>query len=125
MNAQSDTNVRWMVVDPLGKTIKLNEAQFVRHILGAHEYKDAANRAMVESRVQKSIASPRFIIRDQNDIGRRKYLDLVDVFDGTGVKIKTLTIVVDDSDEVITWILKRSINDFLTEGGMIYDAQMV
>ncbi len=73
----------------------------------------------------KSIVAPRFIIKDQRNSGRRKYLDLVDVPDETGVKIKTLTIVVDDKNEVVTWILKRNINELVPEGGMIYDAQVV
>ena len=125
MEENMPANIRWMVTDPLGKTIVLIEEQFIKHIIGDHENKDALNRAKIERQVQKSIAAPRFIIKDQRNIDRRKYLDLVDIPYDAGVKIRTLTIVVDDNNEVVTWILKRNINEDVVEGGMIYDAQMV
>ena len=125
MEENMQANIRWTVTDPLGKTIVLIEDQFIKHIIGDHENKDALNRAKIERQVQKSIAAPRFIIKDQRNIDRRKYLDLVDIPYEAGVQIRTLTIVVDDNNEVVTWILKRNINEDVFEGGMIYDAQMV
>ena len=125
MEENMQANIRWTVTDPLGKTIVLIEEQFIKHIIGDHENKDALNRAKIERQVQKSIVDPRFIIKDQRNIDRRKYLDLVDIPYEAGVQIRTLTIVVDDNNEVVTWILKRNINEDVFEGGMIYDAQMV
>ena len=124
-NQQAEASVRWSVTDPLGNKVILIEEQFIEHIIDAHESKDAINRAMIERQVRKSIAAPRFIIKDQRNVDRRKYLDLVDVSNEAGTQIKTLAIVVDDNNEVVTWILKRNINEFVVEGGMIYDAQMV
>ena len=120
-----DDNIRRTVIDPLGKAISLYENQFIRHIIGDHEEKDAFNRAIVERQAKNSIIKPRFIVKDQNYEGRRKYLDLVDVPEGDGIKIKSLTVVVDDNDRVVTWILKRTITDFLPKGDMFYDSQMV
>lgn len=125
MEENMQNNIRWTVTDPLGKKIILIEEQFIKHIIGDHENKDAVNRAKIERQMQKSIVDPRFIIKDQRNIDRRKYLDLVDIPYEAGVQIITLTIVVDDNNEVVTWILKRNINEDVVEGGMIYDAQMV
>ena len=122
---QAEPNIRWSVVDPLGNEVILYEARFTRHLIGDHEDKDALNRSLVEKQVQKSIAAPRFIINDLNYEGRRKYLDLVDVPEGEGIKIKTLTIVVEENHKVVTWILKRNINEFVPKEEIIYDSQMV
>ena len=124
-NQNEEASVRWSVTDPLGNEVFLNEDRFTRHLIGDHEAKDALNRSLVENQVQKSIAAPRFIINDQNYEGRRKYLDLVDVPEGEGIKIKTLTIVVEENHKVVTWILKRNINEFVPKEEIIYDSQMV
>ena len=125
MEENMQANIRWTVTDPLGNAVILYEERFARHLIADHKAKDAGNRASVEKQVQKSIANPRFIINDQNYEGRRKYLDLVDVPEGDGFKIKTLTIVVENNHKVVTWILKRNINEFVPKEEIIYDSQMV
>ena len=120
-----DDNIRWMVTDPLGKKISLYENQFIRHIIGDHKEKDANKRAVIENQAKYSIIAPRFVIADRKYAGNRKYLDLVDVPEEEESKIRTLTVVVSENDEVITWIPKRSINEGFIKGEEIYDARMV
>ena len=117
--------IRWIVTDPLGNDIILKEQTFIEHIQGDHQGKDSANRAAVEEQAKFTLTSPRFIIKNHQE-GRRKYLDLVDMPEGKDFNIRTLTIIVDGDNEVVTWIPKRSINDSVKteEGGMIYDKRM-
>ena len=37
------------------------------------------------------------------------------------ISIRSLSVVVDTSGEVVTWFARRTINDVLTEGDVIYD----
>ena len=119
-----EEEIRWIVTDPLGNDIILKEQTFTEHIQDDHQVKDSANRAAVEEQVKYTIQCPRFIIKNGIE-GRFKYLDLVDIIEGDIIKIKTLTVVVDynNSNAVVTWMIKRSINYSTDEGEIIYDAR--
>ena len=119
-----DDNIRWTVTDPIGKTIVLKKNTFNEHIRDDHATKDAANRAAIEEQVKFTLHSPRFVVKDRKYAGNRKYLDLVDVPEEAESRVRTLTVIVDENDEVITWIPKRSINEGFTKGEEIYDARV-
>ena len=120
-----EEKIRWRVTDPLGNDIILKEQTYTEHIQGDHQVRDSANRAAVEAQAKFTLTSPRFIIKNHQE-GRRKYLDLVDMPEGENFNNRTLTVIVDGDNEVVTWIPKRSINDSVRteEGGMIYDKRM-
>ena len=115
-------NVRWQVVDPLGNEIYLTEENFQYHIIGMHEQGDARVRAAIEPQARFAVKCPRFIIRDIQSPGRVKYLSLTYIKDDAKVSIRTIAVVV-DRDEVVTWFARRTINEVLEEGDVIYDAQ--
>lgn len=114
------STIRWKVTDPLGNEIHLTEENFHFHIIGKHDSKDAEVRAKIESQARFAVESPRFIIRDIQSPGRFKYLDLADIQDGENVSIRTVAVVV-ENDEVVTWFARRTINDVLDKGDVIYD----
>ena len=116
-------NVRWKVIDPLGNEIRLMENNFIFHIIGQHDSKDAKVRAEIEPQARFAVTHPRFIISDIQSPGRVKYLSLTKIKDGTKVYIRTIAVVVDMNGEVVTWFARRTINDILEEGDVIYDAQ--
>lgn len=116
-------NVRWQVVDPLGNEIYLTEENFRFHIIGQHDSKDAKVRAEIEPQARFAVTHPRFIISDIQSPGRVKYLSLTKIKDDTKVYIRTIAVVVDTDSEVVTWFARRTINDILEEGDVIYDAQ--
>lgn len=113
-------NVRWQVVDPLGNEIHLNEGNFIYHIVGRHDSKDALVRAAIEPQAKFAVEHPRFVVRDAQAAGRVKYLSLVDIQDDAKISIRTIAVVV-ENDEVVTWFARRTINDVLTQGDVIYD----
>ena len=116
-------NIRWEVTDPLGRKIFLNEENFRDHIVGRHDTKDAEIRSKIEPQAKFAIEHPRFIIRDLQYSGRMKYLSLTDIKDKDNVYIRTITVVVDENGEVVTWFARRTINDNLEEGDVFYDAR--
>ena len=113
-------NVRWKVADPLGNEIYLTEENFQFHIIGKHDSKDAEVRAKIEPQARFAVENPRFIIRDIQSPKRVKYLNLADIQDDMKVSIRTVAVVV-ENDEVITWFARRTINDVLDKGDVIYD----
>ncbi len=116
-------NIRWEVTDQLGRKIFLNEENFRDHIVGRHDTKDAEIRSKIEPQAKFAIEHPRFIIRDLQYSGRMKYLSLTDIKDKDNVYIRTITVVVDENGEVVTWFARRTINDNLEEGDVFYDAR--
>ena len=116
-------NARWKVVDPLGNEIRLGEKNFRYHIIGSHDSKDAKVRAEIEPQAKFAVTRPRFIISDIQSPGRVKYLSLTKIKDDTKVYIRTISVVVDTNGEVVTWFARRTINDILEEGDVIYDAE--
>ena len=116
-------NVRWKVIDPLGNEIYLGEENFIYHIIGLHDFKDAKFRAMIEPQAKFAVENPRFIIRDIQSSERVKYLSLADIKDGAKVYVRTISVVVDANSEVVTWFARRTINENLKEGDVIYDAR--
>lgn len=116
-------NVRWQVVDPLGNEIYLTEENFIFHIIGQHDSKDAKVRSEIEPQARFAVEHPRFIISDIQSPGRVKYLSLTKIKDDTKVYIRIIAVVVDTDSEVVTWFARRTINDILEEGDVIYDAQ--
>ena len=115
-------NARWKVVDPLGNEIYLGEENFIHHIIGRHDTKDAKVRAQIEPQAKFAVENPRFIIRDIQSAGRLKYLSLTDIQDDEKIFVRTIAVVV-DNDEVVTWFARRTINDVLEKGDVIYDAK--
>ena len=116
-------NVRWKVTDLLGNEISLGEENFKYHIIGQHDTKDAKVRADIEPQAKFAVENPRFIIRDLQCSGRTKYLSLSDITDGNKVYIRTIAVVVEMNGEVVTWFARRTINDNLEKGDVIYDAR--
>ena len=118
--------VRWQVTDPLGNEIRLSEENFRYHIMEMHEEKDAEARKKIEEHVKYSLQNPRFIVKDKNIAGRKVYLDLVNVIGNEDlISIRSLSVVVDTSGEVVTWFAQRTINiKIQTEGGIIYDKRV-
>ena len=114
-------NIRWKVNDPLGSEIYLKENNFIWHIVGRHDSKDAEIRAKIEPQAKFTVEHPRFIIRDIQAAGRVKYLSLADVQDDVKITIRTIAVVVDENGEVVTWFARRTINDILEKEGVIYD----
>lgn len=112
--------VRWKVADPLGNEIHLTEENFRFHIIGKHDSKDAEVRAKIEPQARFAVEHPRFVIRDIQSPGRVKYLNLADIQDGANVLIRTVAVVV-ENDEVVTRFARRTINDVLNKGDVIYD----
>mgnify|MGYP007069935930 CR=1 FL=1 len=116
-------NVRWKVTDPLGNEICLSEDNFVHHIIGLHDYKDAKVRAEIEPQAKFAVEHPRFIVRNVQSLERVKYLSLTEIKDGVKIYIRTISVVVEANGEVVTWFARRTINDTLEEGDVIYDAR--
>lgn len=117
-------DIRWKVTDPLGNEIFLTEENFHYHIIGLHDSKDSKVRAQIEPQAKFAVEDPRFIIRDvQHDSGRVKYLSLTDIADDTMIYIRAISVVVEENGEVVTWFARRTINDALQEGDVIYDAR--
>lgn len=113
--------VRWQVKDPLGNEILLSEENFIHHIIEQHDSKDANIRAKIEPQTKFALEHPRFIVRNVTHPGRVKYLSLTNIQEGTAIYIRTIAVVVDADNEVVTWFARRTINDVLTEGDVIYD----
>ena len=119
-----EDEIRWKVTDPLGNEIILKEKTFVRHILGDHADKDALVRASIEEDVKYALEKPRFVIKDQKNPGRWKYLNLVLVTVDER-KLKPLGIIVEVTTKpfmVVTWYARRVMDESVGDGGMIYDA---
>lgn len=90
------------------------------HIIGMHASRDAEVRAKIEPQARFAVEHPRFVINDIQSPGRVKYLNLADIQDDTKTSIRTIAVVV-DKDEVITWFARRTINNVLEKGDVIYD----
>lgn len=116
-------NVRWQVVDPLGNEVRLMENNFIFHIIGQHDSKDAKVRAEIEPQAKFAVKHPRFIVNDLQAPKRVKYLSLTKIEDTTKIYIRTIAVVVEPNGEVVTWFARRIINDVLNEGDVICDAQ--
>ena len=114
-------NVRWQVTDPLGNEIRLSEENFIHHIIEQHDSKDADIRAKIEPQAKFALEHPRFIVRNVTHSGRVKYLSLTNIQEDKEIYIRTIAVVVDADNEVVTWFARRTINDVLTEGDVIYD----
>ena len=115
-------NARWKVINLFGKEISLGEENFQHHIIEQHDPKDAEIRAKIEPQAKFALEHPRFIVRDLQSSGRVKYLSLTDIKKDGAIYIRTITVVVEDN-EVVTWFARRTINDVLKEGDVIYDAR--
>lgn len=113
--------VRWQVTDPLGNEIRLSEENFIHHIIEQHDSKDADIRAKIEPQAKFALEHPRFIVRNVTHSGRVKYLSLTHIQEDKEIYIRTIAVVVDADNEVVTWFARRTINDVLTEGDVIYD----
>ena len=50
-------------------------------------------------------------------------MSLADIKDGAKVYVRTISVVVDANSEVVTWFARRTINENLEEGDVIYDAR--
>ena len=114
-------NIRWQVTDPLGNEIRLSEENFIHHIIEQHDSKDADIRAKIEPQAKFALEHPRFIVRNVTHSGRVKYLSLTNIQEDKEIYIRTIAVVVDADNEVVTWFARRTINDVLTEGDVIYD----
>ncbi len=114
-------NVRWKVTDPLGNELRLSEENFVHHIIVQHDPKDAEIRAKIEPQARFALEHPRFIVRNMQHSGRVKYLNLTNIQEGKEIYIRTIAVVVDAANEVVTCFARRTINDVLTEGDIVYD----
>ena len=118
-------NIRWKVIDPLGRKIFLSEKNFFTHIVGMHVERDAKAREMIEEQVKYSVKDPRFIVKDKNIEGRQVYLDLVDIVNDDSISIRPLFVVVEASGEIVTWFAKRTINvNVPKDGGIVYDKRL-
>ena len=116
-------NIRWKVLDPFKKAVRLSEYNFVHHIIEQHDPRDAEIRAKLEPQAKFAVEHPRFIIRDSQHSGRMKYLSLADIKGKNEIQIRTITVVVEANGEVVTWFARRTINDNLKEGDVFYDAR--
>ncbi|MBR1728290.1 MAG: hypothetical protein IJ728_02060 [Selenomonadaceae bacterium] len=119
-----DDEIRWKVTDPLGNEIVLYKDTFVEHIIGDHANKDAEVRRLIEDQVKFVLQSPYFIIKDQKNPNRWKYLGLVEV-PQEDQKIKTVGIIIEIEKEpfnIITWYARRVMDELVINGGMIYAA---
>lgn len=118
-------DIRWKVTDPLGNEIFLAEDNFRYHIIGTHLEKDAQAREKLEEQVKYCLHHPRFIVKDNTNEARRVYLDLADVLTEGLINIRPLFVVVEESNEVVTWFAKRTINIRMQDkGGIIYDRRI-
>ena len=115
--------IRWKVTDPLGNEVYLGEENFRFHIVGLHDSKDAQVRAQIEPQAKFAVEHPRFIVRDVKFSGRVKYLSLTEIADAETIYIRAISVVVEESGEVVTWFARRTINDALQEGDVIYDVR--
>ena len=115
--------IRWKVTDPLGNEVFLGEENFRFHIVGLHDSKDAQVRAQIEPQAKFAVEHPRFIVRDVKFSGRVKYLSLTEIADAETIYIRAISVVVEESGEVVTWFARRTINDALQEGDVIYDVR--
>ena len=115
--------IRWKVTDPLGNEIFLTEENFHCHIVGLHDLKDAKVRAQIEPQAKFAVEHPRFVIRDVKFSGRVKYLSLTEIADDETIYIRSISVIVEENGEVVTWFARRTINDTLQEGDVIYDAR--
>ena len=109
------------MTDPLGNEIRLSEENFIHHIIEQHDSKDADIRAKIEPQAKFALEHPRFIVRNVTHSGRVKYLSLTNIQEDKEIYIRTIAVVVDADNEVVTWFARRTINDVLTEGDVIYD----
>ena len=116
-------NIRWKVTDHFGKKIILREYNFVHHIIEQHDPRDVEIRSKIEPQAKFAIEHPRFIIRDNQHSGRVKYLSVADIEGKNEVQIRTITVVVEATGEVVTWFARRTINDNLEKGDVFYDAR--
>lgn len=119
-----ENEIRWRVTDPLGNDIVLYKDTFVEHIMGHHADKDAEVRMLIEDQVKFVLESPYFIIRDQKNTNRWKYLGLVEV-PQENRKLKTVGIIVEvekDPFNIVTWYARRVMDELVIDGGMIYNA---
>ena len=103
-------NIRWKVTDPLGNEIHLTEENFFNN----------SGQPQLEPQLKFIVKHPRFVIKHKIGDGRRSYLDLVDLIQGDAVTIRAVEIVV-DGGKIVTWFVRRTINDVLDKGDVIYD----
>lgn len=117
--------IRWKVSDPLGNEICLTEENFKYHITGTHDDKDAQTRERIEEQVKYSLQNPRFVVRDKDSETRRVYIDFVDILNDDIISIRPLFIVVEKSNEIVTWFAKRTVKINIQEnGGVLYDSRL-
>ncbi|MBQ3443550.1 MAG: hypothetical protein IJG33_09935 [Selenomonadaceae bacterium] len=95
-------NIRWKVTDPFGNEICLREYNFVHNIIEQHDPRDAEIRSKIEPQAKFAIEHPRFIIRDNQHSGRVKYLSLADIEGKNEIQIRTITVVVEATGEIVT-----------------------
>lgn len=118
-------NVRWKVFDPLGNEICLSEENLKYHITGTHDDKDARTRERIEEQVKYSLQNPRFIFKDKDSETRRVYIDFVDILNDDIISIRPLFIVVENTNEIVTWFAKRTVKINVKEdGGILYDGRL-
>ena len=101
----------------------MNEENFHKHIIGRHDTKDAKVRAEIEPQAKFAVEHPRFIVRNVQSLERVKYLSLTEIKEGVKIYIRTISVVVEANGEVVTWFARRTIDDTLEEGDVIYDAR--
>ena len=119
----AEADIRWSVIDPLERQVILKKSTYEAHILNDHEEKDGKQREFLEETAKTVVEKPRFIIRDRTEASRAKYLQLIGIPVEGSIKIRSLTVVVDESREpceVITWIPQNRLKECVLEGEVIY-----
>ena len=119
----AEADIRWSVIDPLERQVVLKESTYEAHILNDHGGKVGKQREFLEETAKTVVEKPRFIIRDRTEASRAKYLQLIGIPVEGSIKIRSLTVVVDESREpceVITWIPQNRLKECVLEGEVIY-----
>lgn len=118
---------RWVAkCNPMQKEIALKEDTYNIHMLG--EDRTETEKINIEKTVdlaRKTVEKPRFIYYDKNnkERGRIRLINLVNHPDFS--HLQAMVVVVDtdrEPHEVVTYTIKRNLNQEDTSGGILYDA---
>ncbi|MBF8378475.1 hypothetical protein IW967_11480 [Alicyclobacillus mali] len=114
----------WTATNPLGVEVALKRDTYEKHIIGEHSNDKMRQEAYPF--VRDVISTPRFIYMDTSEPDKKRHR-YIDIFPFPSLeKLYVLSVIVDADrtpNEVVTWIVKRSLNQEHTSGGIIYDSR--
>ena len=104
----NESDILWRAVDPQQYEAVLKRSTYDAHIIGDHSEEDGLQRRMYGEQAKAVIEHPRFIIQMNAKEGKERlmYLDFVLVPEDGRVKIRGLTVIVEQDTrprEVVTW----------------------